>query len=213
MKATELLALLTEFYQDKMVMRQRHVAAARLISNYEFNNTYQYVIAREDLQLNWLRDAVTSMGAVPPDVPEPAIALKGKAIPSRSPLVEALFLTELETGVLAAGHDLAAMELPVMVDIASGDERSIRYDGAEESLKAGDQYMRDAGGHILTSIIQGPTTHARLTDQTVAAIYCLYGPPGVSRKTMETAVEATARLITLCAPDAVERGRVVLSAP
>jgi hypothetical protein len=61
-----------------MVMRQRHIAAARLVSNYEFNNTYQYVIAREDLQLNWLRDAVTAMGAVPPDVPEPTIAVKGK---------------------------------------------------------------------------------------------------------------------------------------
>ena len=67
-KATELLDLLTEFYRDKMAMRQRHVAAARLVSDYDFNNTYQYIIAREDLQLNWLRDAVTDMGGVPPDV-------------------------------------------------------------------------------------------------------------------------------------------------
>ena len=71
MKATELLDLLTEIYRDKMAMRQRHVAAARLVSDYDFNNTYQYIIAREDLQLNWLRDAVTDMGSVPPDVPEP----------------------------------------------------------------------------------------------------------------------------------------------
>ena len=62
MKATELLDLLREFYRDKLTMRQRHVAAARLVSDYDFNNTYQYVIAREDLQLNWLRDAVTDMG-------------------------------------------------------------------------------------------------------------------------------------------------------
>ena len=61
MKATELLDLLTEIYRDKMAMRQRHVAAARLVSDYDFNNTYQYIIAREDLQLNWLRDAVTDM--------------------------------------------------------------------------------------------------------------------------------------------------------
>ena len=78
MKATELLDLLTEFYRDKMAMRQRHIAAARLVSDYDFNNTYQYVIAREDLQLNWLRDAVTDMGALPADVPEPAIAANGK---------------------------------------------------------------------------------------------------------------------------------------
>ena len=77
-KATELLDLLTEFYRDKMAMRQRHIAAARLVSDYDFNNTYQYVIAREDLQLNWLRDAVTDMGALPADVPEPTIADNGK---------------------------------------------------------------------------------------------------------------------------------------
>ena len=138
-----------------------------------------------------------------------SIALKGKAIPSRSPLVEALFMTELATGVLAAGQDLAEMTLPVTVDIAAGDERSTRYDGVEEALKAGDQYMRDAGGSILTSIIQGPTTHARLTGETTAAIYCLYGPPGVSRETMDEAIEATARFVRLCAPGMVERGRMV----
>jgi hypothetical protein len=78
LKATELLDLLSEIYRDKMAMRQRHVAAARLVSDYDFNNTYQYIIAREDLQLNWLRDAVTDMGNVPPDVPEPALSGNGK---------------------------------------------------------------------------------------------------------------------------------------
>jgi hypothetical protein len=77
-KATELLDLLTEFYRDKMGLRQRHVAGARLVSDYDFNNTYQYVIAREDLQLNWVRDAVTDMGGVPPDVPEPEISSNGR---------------------------------------------------------------------------------------------------------------------------------------
>jgi hypothetical protein len=77
-KATELLALLTEFYREKLALRQRHVAAARFVSNYDFNNTYQYVIAREDLQLNWLRDAVTDMGGSPVDLPEPEIKPQGK---------------------------------------------------------------------------------------------------------------------------------------
>ena len=62
MKATELLALLREFHRDKLTMRQRHVAAARHVPDYDFNNTYQYVICREDMQLNWLRDAITDMG-------------------------------------------------------------------------------------------------------------------------------------------------------
>ena len=77
MKATELLELLREFYRDKLAMRQRHVAAARLVTDYDFNNTYQYVIAREDVHLSWLRDAITDLGGTPEDVAEPQIPTSG----------------------------------------------------------------------------------------------------------------------------------------
>jgi hypothetical protein len=78
-KATELLAQLREFHRDKLAIRQRHVAVARHVQHYDFNNTYQYVIAREDVQLNWLRDAITDLGGTLDEVPEPAIqgAAKG----------------------------------------------------------------------------------------------------------------------------------------
>ena len=80
MKPADLLALLRAFYQDKATLRQRHVAGARLVIDYNFNNTYQYVINREDLQLNWVRDAITELGgAVPEDPAEPQIQAHGKA--------------------------------------------------------------------------------------------------------------------------------------
>jgi hypothetical protein len=83
-KATELLALLREFRRDKLTMRQRHVAAARHIPNYDFNNTYQYVICREDVQLNWLSDAVTDLGGELDQLPEPQLpASKGESAQSR----------------------------------------------------------------------------------------------------------------------------------
>ena len=83
MKATELLALLRDFYRDKLAMRQRHVAVAKYVPDYDFNNTYQYVIAREDVQLNWLRDAITDMGGSLEDVAEPAIQGSGKDLQSQ----------------------------------------------------------------------------------------------------------------------------------
>jgi hypothetical protein len=86
-KATELLEFLSEIYRDKLTIRQRHVAAARLIGHYDFNNTYQYVIAREDLQLNWLRDAIVDMGGVPGDVPEPEIKPVGTAAAAQSSVI------------------------------------------------------------------------------------------------------------------------------
>jgi hypothetical protein len=86
-KATELLALLRDFYRDKLEMRQRHVAVARHVPDYDFNNTYQYVIAREDVQITWLRDAITDLGGVLEDVPEPAIQASGKNTDFQSELI------------------------------------------------------------------------------------------------------------------------------
>jgi hypothetical protein len=77
-KAADLLELLKEFHREKLGMYMRHVAAARHVGNYDFNNTYQYIIAREDMHLAWLSDAVIDLGGTPDDVPEPAIEVDGR---------------------------------------------------------------------------------------------------------------------------------------
>jgi hypothetical protein len=77
-KPPELLELLRAFYREKSALRARHVAAARLIGDYNFNNTYQYVINREDVHLAWVRDAITDLGGTPEDASEPAIQASGK---------------------------------------------------------------------------------------------------------------------------------------
>jgi len=63
------LGLLTEFYADKLASVRRHEAHARLVAQYDANNTYQYVINREEVQLGWLADAIADAGGA---VPEPA---------------------------------------------------------------------------------------------------------------------------------------------
>ncbi len=62
MKTTDMLALLREFYRDKLAMRNGHVSAAKHVTHYDFNNTYQYVIAREDMHTRWVSDAVAELG-------------------------------------------------------------------------------------------------------------------------------------------------------
>jgi len=57
-KATELLDFLREFHRDKLGLLRRHQASARFVSDYDFNNTYQYVIAREEMHVTWVRDAI-----------------------------------------------------------------------------------------------------------------------------------------------------------
>ena len=71
MKPAELLQMLREFYREKSAMRQRHVAGARFVGDYDFNNTYQYVINREDVHLTWLYDAITDHSGTVKDVDAP----------------------------------------------------------------------------------------------------------------------------------------------
>lgn len=62
MKTADLLALLREFYRERLALFDRHVRGAQAIADYEFNNTYQYVIAREETHLQWVRDAIVDLG-------------------------------------------------------------------------------------------------------------------------------------------------------
>ena len=59
---TDLLPLLQDFYREKLAMTLAHQAAARLVGQYDVNNTYQYVIGREDVQLSWVSKAIQDLG-------------------------------------------------------------------------------------------------------------------------------------------------------
>lgn len=78
MKPAELIELLRECYRDKSALHQRHLAAARLVTDYDFNNTYQYVINREEIQLQWLRDAIEDRGATVEDAADQELKAAGK---------------------------------------------------------------------------------------------------------------------------------------
>jgi hypothetical protein len=78
---TDLLPLLQEFHRDKLQEMVRHLAGARLVRQYDANNTYQYIINREETQLSWLATAITELGGAVADAPtEPSrSATKGAA--------------------------------------------------------------------------------------------------------------------------------------
>jgi hypothetical protein len=69
-KPAALAELLREIYRDKSALRQRHIAAARAVTDYDFNNTYQYVLNREEIQLQWLADAILDRGGKVEEAPE-----------------------------------------------------------------------------------------------------------------------------------------------
>lgn len=73
MKPDDILSTLRTFHREKLTMRERHVAVACFVTDYEFNNAYQYVIAREDVHLSWLEAALIEIGGNPDVVEEPRI--------------------------------------------------------------------------------------------------------------------------------------------
>ena len=75
---TDLLPLLQEFHREKLTMMLQHQAGARLIGQYDANNTYQYIINREEMQLTWVAAAILELGGTVSDASEPVRAAKGK---------------------------------------------------------------------------------------------------------------------------------------
>jgi hypothetical protein len=59
----ELRKFLTDIAAERLALLQRHEAAARVVGHYDFNNAYQYVIAREETHLSWLQSALAELSA------------------------------------------------------------------------------------------------------------------------------------------------------
>ena len=69
-------------------MLLQHQAGSRLIGQYDANNTYQYIINREDAQLSWIATAITELGGTVSDASEPVRAAKGKAASAALAIIE-----------------------------------------------------------------------------------------------------------------------------
>jgi DNA/RNA-binding domain of Phe-tRNA-synthetase-like protein len=130
-----------------------------------------------------------------------SVALKGKPITRSAVLVEAMFVAELDSMLLTAGHDLAALALPIRLEIATGTERYTVMSGQEKELKAGDMYMADRQG-VISSVVLGPDQRTRITATTQAALFAVYAPPGIARTAVAQHLEEIAENVRLFAPEA-----------
>src|SRR5262245_33813824 len=76
MQQDELKKFLTDIAAERLALLQRHEAAARVVSHYDFNNTYQYVISREETHIQWLQSALAEFGIALP-APGPQAPVPG----------------------------------------------------------------------------------------------------------------------------------------
>ena len=64
---TDLLPLLQEFHREKLALMLEHQAAARVAAQYDINNSYQYILNRDEVHLSWLAAAIAELGGQPAD--------------------------------------------------------------------------------------------------------------------------------------------------
>jgi DNA/RNA-binding domain of Phe-tRNA-synthetase-like protein len=137
-----------------------------------------------------------------------SIVLKGKPIPAVAVLVESMFMAEMEDLLLTAGHDLDVLQLPLTLDVSRGEETYTLMRGEEQTLKAGDMYIRDGKG-VISSVIYGPDRRTQIRPGTKAAVFTTYAPAGIPAQAVETHLRHIRDHVLLFAPNAATEMLVV----
>ncbi|HZY41437.1 MAG TPA: phenylalanine--tRNA ligase beta subunit-related protein [Anaerolineae bacterium] len=130
-----------------------------------------------------------------------SIALKGKSLPSVAALVEAMFMAEIKNLLLTAGHDLDTLQLPITLDVATGQESYTLLRGQEQVSKPGDMLMTDQPG-IISSVLYGPDQRTQITADTRRVLFAVYAPPGIEAATVLHHLEDIRQYVWCVSPEA-----------
>jgi DNA/RNA-binding domain of Phe-tRNA-synthetase-like protein len=138
-----------------------------------------------------------------------SVALKGKSLPSVSPLVDANFAAELETLILTAGHDVAQLEAPIVIDAAREGDEITQMNGTRKHVPAGDMLMRDAQG-VACTILRGQDNRSSISKATTHVLYVSYVPDGVTEEQVRAQLDAMEKLVRLFTPECiVEQSQII----
>ena len=140
-----------------------------------------------------------------------SVLFKGKSIAGPSAIVQAMFMAELKNQLLTAGHDLERVQADIVVDVSLGTESYTLLSGGEQTLKAGDMFIRDEES-ILSSIIHGPDQRTRITSETRAILFTVYAPPGIPKAEVKAHLADLEANVRVFSPQAVVETREVFAA-
>ena len=140
-----------------------------------------------------------------------SVVAKGRTLRGPNALVQAMFLAEMKSMLLTAGHDLRAVGGSAVVDVAAGTETYTTLADKPVTLKAGDMFIRDDLG-VISSILYGPDQRTRITAETRGVIYLVYAPPGLVRVDLERHLDDLETNTRVFAPHAERPLREILLA-
>ena len=139
-----------------------------------------------------------------------SVALKGRDVASPGgALVSAMFAAELSSVLLTAGHDVAALAPPLLVDCSQTGDRFVGINGKEREVKPGDMLMRDGLG-IISAVLHGPDQRTRFSETTTTALFVTYAPVGIVRSDVQRHLEQIAENVRLTDPAAEVVDLVIL---
>lgn len=128
-----------------------------------------------------------------------SVACKGKALPNVSPVVEAMFMAELDHAILTAGHDVDALQGSVRLLAAQGGEMYEGIGGRRQEVKALDMAMMDGAG-IIASVIGGPDERTKIMPQTRRCMFVAYAPAGIAVANVKRHLEDIGEYLQLFSP-------------
>jgi len=130
-----------------------------------------------------------------------SIVYKNKSIPQGPVLVQAMFMAELNSLLLTAGHDLDQTRGQISLDSSPGEETYTLLRNEEVTCKSGDMVMSDQQG-VFCSVIYGQDLRTRITKDTKNVLYAVYVPSGIDAEVIEKHLSDLEGNVHLISPEA-----------
>ncbi|QHQ63473.1 hypothetical protein Ana3638_24080 [Anaerocolumna sedimenticola] len=127
-----------------------------------------------------------------------------KSLDAESALLQVMFISELDSMLLTAGHDLAELQLPLLLKSATGAESYQSISGKEVKTVNGDLMLCDSIGTI-SSILRGPDYRSRITASTSDVLFSTYAPPGIDESYIKAHLEKLESRIKALSPSATTK--------
>ena len=113
-----------------------------------------------------------------------SICNKHRSIPHSESLVQAMFMAEMKSFILTAGHDLDKTKGSITFDSSLGSETYQNLRGDQVTCKQGDMLMADSQA-VICSVIYGQDQRTRITNASTHVLYVMYVPPGIDPGVVE----------------------------
>jgi DNA/RNA-binding domain of Phe-tRNA-synthetase-like protein len=131
-----------------------------------------------------------------------SVIFKGRSIPTINPLVQAMFMSELDNMLLTAGHDLSSIDQPVVIGLGEVDMSYTLINGNDQTVKENDMLMNDQKG-IISTVVYGPDKRTQIGSSTQDAIFVTYTPAGIAHTQIEKHFADISSYVKLFAPDSI----------